>query len=299
MVRVATVSTNALPSAWRHLVDDAAIFPPGDRPLPDALAAFLARSTPDPTGPAELVGSFVVSDVRVPEVDRDLPLSIVVTGGAGAIGGALRLVAKSPASLAGLEIALRDPDDLAGNARRVVAAVDAARSEGLLDDETPVHVELPAADPTSSWLAAADVVAEAELRLKFRTGGVEAHLFPSASAVAAWIDAALDRETPFKCTAGLHRAVRHTSAEGFEQHGFLNLLLATRHAFDGAGREDVVELLERREGAGLAVEARAADLAGARRWFTSFGSCSVTEPWDDLTALDLISPTTHHETEHL
>ena len=49
--------------------------------------------------------------------------------------------------------------------------------------------------------------------------------------------AALDRETPFKCTAGLHNAVRHRAADtGFEHHGFLNVLLATRQAFDGAGR---------------------------------------------------------------
>ena len=29
-------------------------------------------------------------------------------------------------------------------------------------------------------------------------------------------------------------------------------------------------------------------VAGARRWFTSFGSCSVTEPLDDLLALGLL-----------
>ena len=76
---------------------------------------------------------------------RDIPLSVVVTGGAGAIAGALTLAARAGNPVAGLEIALRDPDDLAGNARRVVAAVDAARNEGALDDETPIFVELPAA----------------------------------------------------------------------------------------------------------------------------------------------------------
>ena len=132
-------------------------------------------------------------------------------------------------------------------------------------------------------------MAEAELRLKFRTGGVEADLHPTASTLAAWIDAALDRETPFKCTAGLHRAVRHTSSEGFEQHGFLNVLVATRHAFDGAAHDDVVALLERRDGTALATESHDLDLAGARRWFTSYGSCSVLEPLDDLITLGLIT----------
>ena len=61
-----------------------------------------------------------------------------------------------------------------------------------------------------AWLAALDEIAAAELRLKFRTGGVTADAFPSAAELAPCIDAALDREPPFKCTAGLHHAVRHT-----------------------------------------------------------------------------------------
>ena len=107
-----------------------------------------------------------------------------MTGGAGAIAGAAKLATRAGHPVAGLEIALRDLDDLAGNARRVVAAVDAARSEGLLDDETPVYVELPHVGSTASWLAAADEVAAAELRLKFRTGGLEADAFPAAHALA-------------------------------------------------------------------------------------------------------------------
>ena len=123
----------------------------------------------------------------------------------------------------------------------------------MLDDDTSVYVELPHVDSTAGWLAAADVVAENELRLKFRTGGLEDHLFPSAEALASWIDAALDRETPFKCTAGLHNAVRHTASDtGFEHHGFLNVLLATRTAFDGATTDEVVDVLEQRDGQTLA-----------------------------------------------
>ena len=277
--------STSLPPAWQGLVDDAAVFPPGNTPLPEAVSAYTTRRQ---EWYADLVGSFVVTDVAVPDVGEALPLSVIVTGGAGAVAGALRLVARSPSSVAGLEIALRDPDDLAGNARRVVAAVDAARAEVLLDDGTPVYVELPHAGSTAGWLAAADVVAEAELRLKFRTGGPDAHSFPAAHALASWIDAALDRETPFKCTAGLHNAVRHTGDDGFEHHGFLNVLLATRQAFDGAARDAVVETLERRDGDALAADARTVDLTGARRWFTSFGSCSVTEPLDDLLALGLV-----------
>ena len=160
-----------------------------------------------------------------------------------------------------------------------------------VETDVPVHVELPPVDAganTSSWFAAADEVAAAELRLKFRTGGLEASAFPAAHALARWIDAALDRETPFKCTAGLHNAVRHTGEDGFEHHGFLNVLVATRLLFDGASVDEAVVVLEQRESAALVEAARELDLAGARRWFTSFGSCSVAEPLADLRELGLL-----------
>ena len=75
-----------LPDAWRGLVDDAAVFPPGDAPLPEALTAYVDRAD---VWWANLVGSFVVTDTALPDVTEDVPVSIVVTGGAGAIGGAL------------------------------------------------------------------------------------------------------------------------------------------------------------------------------------------------------------------
>jgi hypothetical protein len=287
------VSTDALPTlpptlppVWRGLVDDAAIFPPGDAPIHEAASSHQARRH---APYADLVGTFVVRDTDIPLLrGTPLALSVVVTGGAGQIAGAAGLGRKLHVAIEGLEVALRDPADPVGAARRVVAAVDAARTEGILDDHVPVYVEIPSSCPEPAWLAAADEVAAAELRLKFRTGGLDAHAFPSASVVAAWIDAALDRETPFKCTGGLHRAVRHTGDDGFEHHGFLNVLVATRQAFDGSPRAEVVDLLEQREPAVLVEAARDLDLAGARRWFASFGSCSVSEPLDDLLALDLL-----------
>ena len=101
-----------------------------------------------------------------------------------------------------------------------------------------------------------------------RTGGATGDSFPSSGELAACIAAALDRELPFKCTAGLHNALRHRDDEsGFEHHGFLNVLLATRASIDETG---------------------SGGLVSARRWFTSFGSCSVLEPLQDLVELDLL-----------
>lgn len=269
-----------LNDAWVRLVDDAATFPPGDAPLHEATAAYGARTAEDG---AELVGTFVLKDTDLP-LARGFggPLSVVVTGGAGQLAGPAALCAKLGLDLAGLEIAVRDLDDPAGAVRRIVTAL------GEVDSEVPVCVELPPTPAEGGWLTAADEVAAAELRLKFRTGGLEAAAFPTSRTLAGWIDAALDRETAFKCTAGLHNALRHTGSDGFEHQGFLNVLVATRMLFDGASVDQASVVLEQREKPALLEAAQRLDLAGARRWFTSFGSCSVAEPWADLHELGLV-----------
>jgi hypothetical protein len=297
-----------VPAHLAGLVDDAAVFPPGNLPLDAAVPAHRAhRRAPY----APLVGPFVVSDGRLPDLLEEvgdetpetgdpapLPVTVVVTGGAGALEGAVRWTTRSGLlDLRGLEIALRGSDtgELAHNARRIVTAVDALVAAGELDDEVPVYVEPPrfhAPEPPYSWLAALDELATADLRVKLRTGGVEADAFPGAAELAASVAASLDRELRFKCTAGLHNALRHTGdGTGFEHHGFLNVILATRASLDGAPVEEVAAVLEERDAAVLLGRWEAAGDAGitsARRWFTSFGSCSVDEPVEDLVELGLL-----------
>ena len=79
------------------------------------------------------------------------------------------------------------------------------------------------------------------------------------------------------------------ATDGFEHHGFLNVLLATRRPSTAPRPDDVVDVLEQRDGAALGCRAaeRRWTCAGARRWFTSFGSCTVAEPLADLRALGL------------
>ena len=87
----------------------------------------------------------------------------------------------------------------------------------------------------------------------------------------------------------MHHAIAHRDHDtGFAHHGFLNVLLATRQAFDGASTAEVATLLADHYPNDLVALARTSDLVGARRWFTSFGSCSVSEPLDDLVGLGLV-----------
>ena len=197
-------------------MDDAAIFPPGNAPLEQAVADHVDHRDEEY---ADLVGGFVVSDLKVADLAACLPevgrrsgaseLNLVVTGGAGAIEPAVTWVSRSDGlSLRAVEFALRDEEDLAHNAQRLIQVVDSMGDQ--LDDVT-VFAEPPVPDgpPSHGWLAALDELAAREIHLKFRTGGVTADLFPGSARLAACIEAALDRELPFKCTAGLHNAVRH------------------------------------------------------------------------------------------
>ncbi|MCF6379139.1 hypothetical protein L2K70_16105 [Nocardioides KLBMP 9356] len=271
---MAAPPTHPLPSQWHAVIDDAAIFPPGDAPLHEATATYGERRE---EWYGDLVGSLVLRDTDLPLVRGvAAPLSVVVTGGAGQLAGPLGAARRLGLDVAAVEIAVRDSDDPVGNVRRIDAAARAA------EVDVPIFIEVPG-PPTASWLAAADEVAACEHRLKLRLGHVDHDLIPESPTVAAWIDAALDRETRFKATAGLHRAVRH-APEGGGAHGFLNVLVATQVLWDGGSVDDATATLEERDGAALA----AADISSARRWFTSFGSCSVTEPLDDLISLGLV-----------
>ena len=89
----------SVPEAWRGLVDDAAVFPPGDAPMPEPVAAYVARVD---ERWADLVGSFVVTDTALPDVTEEVPVSIEVRGGEGAIAGAIGYAAKRGRRVAGL-----------------------------------------------------------------------------------------------------------------------------------------------------------------------------------------------------
>lgn len=279
------MSILTIPPAFAALVDDAAIFPPGLAPLPDAVRAHAEHLA---AAHADLVGPFVVDTARLDALVAldpvDLAVSVVVPDPTQ-VGAVVTRAVTGGLDLAGLEVKL----DLSLPLAPQVADIAAAAPDGIA-----VYVEVPRPGHPE-WAAVLDVVAAHGLRLKLRTGGTEAAAFPSETEVATWIHAAVGHGVPFKCTAGLHHALRHTGgATGFEHHGYLNVLLATSRAAAGADLREIADVLAERSPRRLA-DAAAADpgLAGARRFFASYGSCSVLEPLEDLEALDLITrPTT-------
>jgi hypothetical protein len=262
------------------LLDDAAIFPPGDLPLDRAVSAHLRHRQAPYAG---LVGPFVVSAGALDDlaaVVAPLPpgaLEIAVTAPVPDLAQALDAAEAIPAvTIVAVEVALPDgmpPDD----------AVDIVgrRSEGR------VFVELPRDERREPLLVA---LARAGYAAKLRTGGLVADLHPSEQELAAAVVAAVAAGVPFKATAGLHHAVRNTDpATGFEQHGFLNLIVATDAALAGGDAGEVAAILADRDGARIA--ARAARVSPrVRGAFRSFGTCSILEPVEELAALGLAVP---------
>jgi hypothetical protein len=196
---------------------------------------------------------------------------LLVTGGAGALGPAVRWATRAPAlDLRALEVLLRDEDDLARNAQRWVAALDAVDAD--LSD-VPTFVELPPCSGglTRGWLFALDEIAAAGLQTKVRVTEDDAFLLEA-------IDAALDRELPVK-VAGLRRAT--TGPEGL---GFLNVLAATRACLDGADPGEALRSPTPTSPYDDEV------LLRTRRWLAAVSCQDIHEALDDLVELGLVTP---------
>jgi hypothetical protein len=274
------------------LVDDAAVFPPGNASVPDAVRRHREHRS---AWYAPMIGPLVVPDTELSQVsraassttDEPIEVSVVITGGAG---GLVALARRDLPGIAvrGAEIALRDLDDLAGNAERVVAA-----AQELDPDEVMVFVELPF---RHGWVAAIEVVEGAGLNGKIRTGGLEPDAYPTADQLAQQLSELIEADLPFKATAGLHRGwpnrVTNERGETLHQHGFVTLLMAVEALVDGAGAAAAADLLRLDDPGRIFAALQGWDdatVTRVRRRFRSFGCCGVTDPIDDLVTLGLLA----------
>jgi hypothetical protein len=254
---------------YADLLDDAALLEPpsgaGVASLADAVARHRDHASRSPR-----VRSLVVPDPMLPalldlpdllELPDPLVVTVAVGGGAGGIEPAAQWASRSPSlTVATLATTLRDLDDLAGAARRTVAAVEQARGAvpGLEDSLVAVGVPLEHAGQPG-WMAALDEIAMADLVVSLRTGDRAA---APEQAVTTAIDAALDREVAVRFT-GAHAEVTRGG-----RHGYRNLVLALRLTLDGEA-EEAAALLAETDAAPL--DARADELGSdslvrARRW---------------------------------
>jgi hypothetical protein len=277
------VPTDApVPPLFARLIDDAAVFPPGSAPIPEALAAHAAHRT---AWYAELVGPLLLPASAVARLDEPSLPRIGVIGDTGLAGvhAALETASQRWAQFE-VAVAKRGEDPQPG--------LRTLLGEAAMGPDLDVYAEVPL---TWGLLDALDTLSDeraggARVAPKFRTGGLAAELFPTPVELAAVICACRERDLPFKLTAGMHHALRYTDPEtGFTHHGFLNVLAGSLAAVDGAEVADVAELLGATDPV-PAVEVVRSRLTEQRPLWIGFGSCSIEEPLTDLVTLGLLKP---------
>jgi hypothetical protein len=268
-----------------RLVDDAAVFPPGNVAMPDAVKGHLAQRDGDR---AHVLGVFLCPASRLPELitelhkakpARPVPLSLVIDTGLGGVPKAVSIVESRPELLTLTMVEMPAPSD-----------VDEVWLERVAEfvPEDAVRVIEPRRGG-QSWLDGVRRVTEHGYRPKLRCGGMSKENFPSVAEVADFLFVVSHGGAAFKATSGLPSAVRFTdSATALTHHGFLNLMVATARALTGG---DVREALGSTDGAALTEEANALSEPAAkavRAVFSSYGSCSFEEPVADLRELGLL-----------
>ena len=274
------------------LVDDAAVFPPGQRTVAVRSAPITASTARRPYG--DLIGPFLcpvapqVDELRRGPGRRRPRIGLSPRRGRDRSRPrhhALRVSAADPRLVAGRHRGRAQPARRRrdGHRREPARRLPLVASGLRRGPAQPASTTASTCSPTTAGGAA-----------KYRTGGTTADGAPDRG--ASWprsCVACAERALPFKLTAGLHHAVRSTDAD--------DGLRAARRAQrarrdarwrqDGADADDLAVVLGERDADPL--------LDCVARWpthdaspcvgaFMSFGCCGVTDPLDELAALGLL-----------
>jgi hypothetical protein len=185
---------------------------------------------------------------------------------------------------------------------KVANPEEISRLSGIIPSELVPYFEFPL--PGCAECIAA--VAGCGRRAKIRTGGETADKFPAPENVVEFVRLCAAANVPFKATAGLHHPLRSVHRFTYQadspsgiMHGFVNVFLAAAFLRAGMETKIAVQLLDEQSADAFHFNAAGVgwrrhqlsqrEIAAARRGFAvSFGSCSFTEPIDDLKCLRLL-----------
>lgn len=296
------MSTTPAPrSLFDRLVDDAAVFPPGNAPVTVAWSEHVSMRS---GGYGDLLGPLLVGAASAramvdaaaqapPVADLETaaglepdPVEVAVVARAGTpvedLLAAVAVLRTSPhLRVASVELA----HDVAGRWREALGLGVPVAVEVTRD----VFAQHAALDDVAAAAASGRVVA------KLRTQATPAAPVPTARQLAEFLHGVRDRDLPFKLTGGLHHAVASTARTpdggSEEQHGVLNVLVAAHHLEQGATLRHLAATLQLRDAAGLSSLVRGLperDVDELRARFLSFGCCGVMDPIGELVQLGLL-----------
>lgn len=187
---------------------------------------------------------------------------------------------------------------------RASSASDIDRIMKAVPEQLEPFIELDHTQDLRGMIAA---IAGTGGRAKIRCGGITPNLIPESVDIARFISNCAAAEVSFKFTAGLHHPVRGVQNLTYEDvppravmHGFLNVFTAAAMARVNRLDEDtLIDIIEETDpkafiftDTGLSWHEHFVPntrLARVRESFAiSVGSCSFTEPIEDLVAIGLL-----------
>jgi len=304
----------AMRALLERLIDYAGLFAPAELPMHQAVKEYQALCE----GPhAWIAGRFIVPTSRLGELTNcipagaKLPISAIVDAGPDGrawFGQAQERIAALAAArtqnqfvkIEAVEVAVPAPIAARETFDPAIGQFAMLGHNANLND-LPIYVELPRTPRFEELLPTAMfALARSRLGAKVRCGGLVQEAFPSSAQIVAFLCAAHEYDVPFKATAGLHHPIRGIDAHsGLLMHGFVNLLAAVVFVRQGAGAADLESILEERDPRAFRIEdehfawrdrsAGLSEIQAARAHaFASYGSCSFSEPIDDLVALGFL-----------
>ena len=296
---------SALKNLLQQIVDYAGLFPPAALPLSDVVSNYSRYVTDEYHW---MLARLIVPASRLPEF-ADICREKFPEGPSRNRWKISALIPAADAEDDAFEKALTTIEQF--NREQDFAEVDTVEGKlprpnlieatcDRLPDRLSAFLEIPHHDP-DAIISALAVCGRPNTFGKIRTGGVTPDLIPSAERVANFMQHCASANLGFKATAGLHHPFRAEFALTYENdspratlHGFINVFLAACFAkLEDWRVEPLTELLETRDPAAFAFDTdsisysghtlSASDIAAMRGNFAiSFGSCSFTEPVDDL-----------------
>lgn len=277
------------------LVDYAGLFPPAGLGMPETVRNFADyQARPD----SWALGRLVVPVSRLAEFEQAIqglrpqagwPLSVLIGGDLSADRNAI------------LDFNRRHPQSTRIESLEVkVASIDQVEAvRRTLDLGLEVYCETALGPELEPLIPA---IKQAGLRAKVRTGGIKAADIPAPEAVVRFLAACAGQRLPFKATAGLHHPVRGIAPLTYEpdapcatMFGYLNMIVAAAALWSGRPeREALSALTQDRNSIAIGAESlkwgsasyTADELAATRqRFMLSIGSCSFTEPMEEIAPL--------------
>jgi hypothetical protein len=308
-VRNFAAESDAASTLLRHLIDYAGLFPPA------SLAMAASAENYNVYSQAEwnwILGRFIVPVARLGEFEKAFAAIPTPTQEKGIANWQLSVLLGSDpsADMATIrEFNARMMKSAAGRRAMIEAvelkaasAKEVAQLSAIIPEELETYFEIALSGPADCIAA----VAASGRKAKLRTGGETADKFPSAGSVAEFLRLCAASNLPFKATAGLHHPLRSIHRFTYQpdsplgmMHGFLNVFLAAAFLRSGLETKLAAQLLEEKspqafnfdlDGVGWREHRLSQrEIAAARQNFAiSFGSCSFTEPIDDLRSLHLL-----------